>query len=64
MSHIARLAPPAARSAQRPSSPLMLADRLIALAEDADRAGLRAAAERLVTLAHDVLERAPALLPA
>jgi hypothetical protein len=37
-------------------SPLMLSDRLISLAQDADRAGLRAAADRLVRLACDVLD--------
>lgn len=37
-------------------SPLMLSDRLIALARDADHAGLRAAAVCLIGLAHDVLD--------
>lgn len=40
-------------------SPLVLADRLIALAEDADRAGLRKAAGRLVRLAERVCEERP-----
>ena len=35
----------------------MLSDRLITLARDADRAGLRAAAVRLIGLAHEVLDR-------
>lgn len=40
-------------------SPLILADRLIALAEDADRAGLRKAAGRLIRLAERVCEERP-----
>lgn len=32
-------------------SPLVLADRLLSLAQEADRAGLRSAAERLLRLA-------------
>jgi len=40
-------------------SELMLSDRLIALAEDADRAGYTATAERLVTLACSVFDEAP-----
>ena len=38
-------------------SPLLLSDRLLTLAEDADRAGFRSAAERLLTLASKVLEQ-------
>lgn len=41
-------------------SPLMLSDRLLSLAQDADRAGFRGAAEHLLGLASDVLEPAPA----
>ena len=41
---------------RRALSPLMLSDQLIALAEDADRVGLRPAAVRLVQLAHAVLD--------
>ena len=37
-------------------SPLMLGDRLIELAKDADQAGQPAIAERLITLACEVLE--------
>jgi len=37
-------------------SPLMLSDRLLSLAEDADRAGMRGAAEHLLGLASDVLD--------
>jgi hypothetical protein len=40
-------------------SPLVLADRLIALAEDADRAGLRKSASRLLRLAERVCEDRP-----
>jgi len=38
-------------------SPLMLSDRLIGLAQDADRAGLRVTASELVRLACEVLDR-------
>ena len=42
-------------------SPLVIADRLITLAQDADRAGMQAAASRLIDLAYAALdERAPA----
>jgi hypothetical protein len=37
-------------------SPLILCDRLLSLAQDADRAGLRGAAERLLELVGVVLE--------
>ncbi len=37
-------------------SPLVLCDRLISLAQDADRAGFSVTAEHLVHLAHIVLE--------
>ena len=40
-------------------SPLVLADRLIALAEDADRAGLPKSAGRLLRLAERVCEERP-----
>ena len=40
----------------RPVSPLMLADRLITLAQDADRAGYRDAASHLVSLVYTVLD--------
>ena len=40
-------------------SELVLSDRLIALAEDADRAGYKDTAERLVTLACSVFDEAP-----
>jgi hypothetical protein len=40
-------------------SELVLSDRLIALAEDADRAGFTGTAERLITLACSVFEEAP-----
>ena len=41
-------------------SPLMLADRLISLAQDADRAGYAAAASNLVILALAVFDETPA----
>ena len=40
-------------------SELILSERLIALAEDADRAGFTDTAERLVTLACSVFDEAP-----
>jgi hypothetical protein len=40
-------------------SPLVLCDRLLSLAQDADRAGLRGAAENLLELAGIVLEPKP-----
>ena len=40
-------------------SELILSDRLIALAEEADRAGFTDTAERLVTLACSVFDEAP-----
>lgn len=45
---------------QKPAvSELVLSDRLIALAEAADRAGYKDTAERLVTLACSVFDEAP-----
>ena len=41
-------------------SPLMLADRLLTLAKDADRAGLRRPAQRLLKLAYAVYDEKPA----
>jgi hypothetical protein len=40
-------------------SELVLSDRLIALAEDADRAGYADTADRLMTLACSVFDEAP-----
>ena len=40
-------------------SPLVLSDRLIALAQDADRAGYTGTAEQLISLAYSVLDEAP-----
>jgi hypothetical protein len=40
-------------------SPLVLSDRLIALAKDADRAGYTGTAEQLLCLACAVLDEAP-----
>lgn len=42
-----------------PFSPLILSDRLITLAKDADRAGYPDTAEQLITLACSVLDQAP-----
>ena len=45
-----------------PASPLVLCDRLLTLAQEVDRAGLRTAAETLLELSAQVLEpvrRAP-----
>jgi hypothetical protein len=46
-------------SRQPPVSELVLSDRLIALAKDADRAGYTDTAERLLTLACSVFDEAP-----
>lgn len=43
-----------------PVSPLVLSDRLLALAQDADRAGFTGTAERLLRLAHSVFDEVPA----
>ena len=40
-------------------SPLMLSDRLIALAQAADRAGYSGTAEQLVTLACSIFDETP-----
>ncbi len=40
-------------------SPLVLSDRLIALAQDADRAGFTGTAEQLVSLACSVFDEMP-----
>ncbi len=40
-------------------SELILSDRLIALAQDADRAGYKNTAERLITLACSVFDETP-----
>jgi len=53
-------APQVAISAMPVRSPLMLADRMITLAQDADRAGYAKTASRLVRLACKVLDRQPA----
>ena len=45
--------------AQPAVSPLVLADRLISLAQDAERAGLRGPAENLVRLAIDMCDEQP-----
>jgi hypothetical protein len=43
-------------------SPLMLADRLLSLAQDADRAGFFKPAERLLKLAYAVCDEKPFVL--
>ena len=40
-------------------SPLVLADRLISLAQDADRAGYSASASQLISLAYAVFDEQP-----
>lgn len=40
-----------------PTSPLMIADRLLTMAEETDRAGYTDVAAQLLTLVYDVLER-------
>lgn len=46
----------AVESAKIAPSPLVLCDRLLALAQDADRAGYAVTAEHLLHLAHTVFE--------
>ena len=57
MAYISHIVP----AKQAPFSPLMLSDRLLTLAQDADRAGYRVAAENLLFLAEEVLDK-PQLL--
>lgn len=52
-------APPARPAPDAQFSPLLLSDRLLHLAREADRAGLRDAASSLVLLACDVLDAPP-----
>jgi hypothetical protein len=42
-----------------PASPLVMCDRLLALAKDADRSGFSITAEHLLHLAFSVLEEPP-----
>jgi hypothetical protein len=51
MPYLAELPCPPAKT-----SPLVICDRLLTLAQDADRAGYVATAERLLRLAHIVLD--------
>jgi hypothetical protein len=53
MAYLSRVVP----QDRTPFSPLMLSDRLLTLAQDADRAGYREAAEHLLSLAEEVLDR-------
>lgn len=55
---MAELNPPIAASSGS-TSPMVLSDRLITLAQAADRAGYTATAERLVDLACTVFDEAP-----
>ena len=55
LSEHVRFAPPPSLSV----SPLMLADRLLTLAQDADRAGFFKPAERLLRLAYAVCDEKP-----
>ena len=48
-------------SSSIPCSELVLSDRLLALAQDADRAGYTGTAEHLLTLACSVFDEAPKL---
>ena len=50
---------PAERMQQRTVTELVLSDRLIALAQDADQAGYTDTAEHLLTLACSVFDEAP-----
>jgi hypothetical protein len=51
---------PNLHEAPRPAtSPLMLADRLISLAQEADRAGYTLSASRLVTLVYAMFDETP-----
>ncbi len=54
---------PPAHLVQPPTmpSPLVLCDRLITLAQEADRAGFAVTAEHLVSLAHTMIEEPRAL---
>ena len=51
--------PASQASLKPPINELVLSDRLIALAEDADRAGYLDTAEHLLTLAYTVFDEAP-----
>jgi hypothetical protein len=53
------IAAPAFLPAADKVSPLMLADRLLTLAQDADRAGFTRPAERLLRLAYAVCNEKP-----
>lgn len=52
MTHVSRVG----LDGRQPASPLVLCDRFLRLAEDADRAGFRVAAEHLIYLADQVLD--------
>jgi hypothetical protein len=56
MSHISRVQPRVPATV----GPLVLCDRFLRLAEEADHAGFRPIAETLIRLAYDVLDAPPA----
>jgi hypothetical protein len=49
----------AAYASQNAVSPLMLADQLLSLAQDADRCGMQRPAERLLKLAYALYDEKP-----
>lgn len=61
MSHMRKIEVPAGpiNGAGYVTSPLVLSDRLLSLAEEADRAGFQSTADRLVRLAYHVLDEPP-----
>ena len=61
MSFVKIIAPPVS---PQPVSPLVLADHLITLAQEADRAGYRQQAENLVSMVYSVLDTTAAGRPA
>jgi hypothetical protein len=60
MTHLSRFELPV----NDPVSPLTISDRLLTLAQQADKSGYRAAARRLLDLAMTVLDEAPLQLSA
>lgn len=54
--HAVGVSPIRPNPAHGPVSPLVLSDRLISLAQDAERAGLIDSARRCIVLAHSVLD--------
>ena len=60
MPHLRPTAAPAPPPNPLLASPLVLCDRLITLAQDADRAGRPGTATTLIQLAHSVFDEPPA----